>query len=109
MSLIGEFRSRARHVIGPVLAICAAGYFAYHAVQGERGLIALWHLKHKVETARSLVAESTARRRILEHQVSLLNRSSLDPDMLDERARFMLNYAYPDEVVIPTDPRATQP
>ena len=104
MSFIGEFRSRARHVIGPVLAICAVAYFAYHAVQGERGLIALWHLNTRIEAARTALAETSLRRRVLERRVKLLGRSSLDPDMLDERARIMLNYASPDEIVIFAEP-----
>ena len=40
MRLIGEIRHRARHVVGPFLGICAAAYFAYHAIQGDRGLMA---------------------------------------------------------------------
>ena len=33
--------------------------------------------------------------------MALLRTASLDPDMLDERARAMLNVAKPDEVVVP--------
>jgi cell division protein FtsB len=100
MSLFSEVRSRARHVVGPVLAICAVAYFAYHAVQGDRGLIALWHLSQRIEVARVQLGETSRQRSVLAHRVKLLNRSSLDPDMLDERARVMLNYGHPNETVI---------
>ena len=35
----------------------------------------------------------TAERKQWEHRVSLLRADKLDPDLLDERARAMLNYA----------------
>ncbi len=37
---------------------------------------------------------------ILERRVQLLRPDSLDPDMLEERARKVLNFAKKDEVVI---------
>ncbi len=100
MGLIAEIRSRSRHVVGPVLGICAAAYFAYHAVQGDRGLIAWWNLKHRVVNARDALTDITAHRKILEHRVSLLHPQSLDPDLLDERARLMLNYGHAEDVII---------
>ncbi|KKL88130.1 hypothetical protein LCGC14_1927810, partial [marine sediment metagenome] len=43
MGLIAELRGRARHIVGPVLVVCITGYFAYHVIQGDRGLIAWSH------------------------------------------------------------------
>jgi cell division protein FtsB len=104
MGLIAEFRARARHVIGPVLGFCAAGYFAYHVVHGDRGLIAWIDLQRKVEAMRAALARIEAERQTLENRVQLLHPQSLDPDLLEERARVMLNYGYPDDIVI-LDPR----
>ena len=100
MGLIVELRSRARHVVGPVLGICVSVYFAYHVVQGDRGLIAWWTLKQRVASAQQTLNEITARRKTLEHRVDLLHPDSLDPDMLDERARVMLNYGQPGDIII---------
>lgn len=100
MGLIVEIRARARHVVGPVLGICAVAYFAYHAVQGDRGLIAWVNLKQRVAAARADLDDLTAQREVLEHRVSLLHPESLDPDLLDERARLMLNYGHATDVVI---------
>jgi cell division protein FtsB len=36
--------------------------------------------------------------------VGLLRPDHLDPDLLDERARAVLNLAAPDEIVIPLTP-----
>jgi len=106
MGLIVEIRSRARHIVGPVLGICAVAYFAYHAVQGDRGLIAWVSLKQRVEASRAELDGITAQRKILEHRVSRLYPESLDPDLLDERARLMLNYGHATDIVILPGPAA---
>jgi cell division protein FtsB len=36
----------------------------------------------------------------MEQRVALLSNTSLDLDMLEERARVMLNFAHPDDLVI---------
>ncbi len=100
MSLLSEFRSRARHIIGPIVGIAAVGYFAFHAVNGERGLLVFRKLRIEVAEVRRLARDTAGERRVLENRVRLLEPRGLDPDMLEERARVMLNYGYPDEIVI---------
>ncbi|MBI2584264.1 MAG: septum formation initiator family protein [Rhodospirillales bacterium] len=100
MGLLQEIRARARHVVGPVLGVCAVGYFAYHVVHGDRGLIAWWNIKQRVDAAKSVLAQTRAERETLENRVHLMNPGSLDPDMLEERARLMLNYGYSNDIVI---------
>lgn len=105
MSLIVELRTRARDVIGPMLGVGAVVYFAYHAVNGDRGLMAWIELKDKVvaaETAAHAVAEE---RRAIANRVGLLHPEHLDPDMVEERARVMLNFAYAGDIVIMDKPR----
>ena len=91
--------------MGPFLGICAAAYFAYHAIQGDRGLMAWARLSLEVETSLGEREDLARRRGALEHRVKLLHPESLDPDILDpdildERARAMLNFGYPNELVI---------
>lgn len=93
-------RRRAGQLLGPTLGACLAIYFAYHAVQGERGMLSWWQLTQQVDTARATLAETSVRRAILEHRVSLMRPESLDRDMLDERARLMLNQVGKNEIVI---------
>lgn len=100
MGLLQEFRARARFVVGPVLGVCAVGYFAYHVVHGDRGLIAWWNLTQRVAAAEAVLAQTRAERETLEHRVHLMEPGSLDPDMLEERARLMLNYGHPDDIVV---------
>lgn len=100
MGLIAELRGRARHVIGPVLGVSAVIYFAYHAVNGERGLIAWLDLQRRIEAAETSHATVALQRGTLENRVRLLQPESLDADLLEERARAMLNYAYEDDLVV---------
>ena len=86
--------------IGPAIGAAIVGYFAYHAVQGDRGLIALSHLQSEIQQAQATLAQVSEQRIELEKRASLLRRDHLDPDMLDERARAVLNYSHPDDVII---------
>jgi cell division protein FtsB len=76
-------------------------YFGYHAIQGDRGLIAWWNLRYEIEKTDFELADVTAQKQALEHRVSLLRPDSLDRDMLEERVRLMLGSVAPDDVIIP--------
>ena len=100
MNLLREIRKRARLIAGPVLAISLFGYFAYHSVQGDRGMIAWIQLGQQVEIAQATLEKVSRDRSVLEHRARLLRPDNLDPDMLDERARQVLSLTHPDELVI---------
>ena len=100
MSSAYEIRRRARLIVGPVLGITLCAYFAYHLVQGDRGLTAWLRLTQQVRDARTTLAAVEAERMTLERRVNLLRPEHLDRDMLDERARSQLNLAQPNEIVI---------
>ena len=100
MGLVREFQRRSRQVFLPVMGVCLIGYFAYHTVQGERGLFALHHLGQEVARAEATLSAVRERRQQMAHRVSLLRPDNLDPDMLEERARAVLHLIRDDEVVI---------
>jgi cell division protein FtsB len=95
-----EFQRRLKSLAAQLLGACVAGYFIYHAVQGDRGILAWLRVNQQLEAAHHELAQSAAERTALERRVSLLSNSSLDLDMLEERARIMLNFSHPDDVVI---------
>ena len=100
MSILHDTNKRLKSLAVPFLGISAAVYFAYHIFQGDRGLLAWWKLQKQVAEA-EFTAETTDTRKVyLENRVRLLNPNSIDPDMLEERARLMLNYGHSNEVVI---------
>ena len=100
MRVLTELRLRSSHIIGPIIGVCLIVYFVYHAVQGDRGLIAFWQLSKQVTQAENTYSMLNQKRAELQNRVTLLNPYSLNSDMIDERARFMLGYTKPDEVVI---------
>lgn len=106
MSLLLELRRRALPVLGPAAGLCAIAYFAYHGINGDRGLIAWRALEQRVQTERAELARVQAERQLLEQRVQLLNPQSLDPDMLDEWARRTINYGLSGEIHILTNQKA---
>ncbi len=100
MMIFGEIRRRARHVVGPFLGLTAVVYFAYHTVQGDRGLLAWWRLNQDVKQAEEALARLQEVRDGLDKRARLLRPDYLDSDMLEERARVMLNMGRDDEIVI---------
>jgi cell division protein FtsB len=87
-------------VLLPVLGVCVVLYFAYHAVQGDRGIRSLLDYQTKVEQTHLQLAKIRTERKDLEHRVFLLRPDSLDPDLLEERARAVLNFADPNEIAV---------
>jgi len=104
MRLVDEIRRRARTITGPVLGISLVCYFAYHLFAGDRGLIAWMQLTQELRDAKATLLVLDTERQALERRVNLLEPEHLDPDMLDERARQVLNLAAPGEIVIPLNP-----
>lgn len=100
MTALVHMRGRLRQALIPILGSVLVVYFSYHMVQGNHGLIAYINLKSKVEQAEARYAEVHAERLDLEHRVALLRPDNLDPDMLEERARTVLDFVRPDEIVI---------
>jgi cell division protein FtsB len=105
MLIIKEIRRRARHVVGPFLGLTLVVYFAYHTVQGDRGLMAWWQLNQDVKQAEETLAQLEDTRATLDRRAVLLRPDHLDPDMLEERARLMLNMGRDDEVVVLRPPQ----
>ncbi len=91
---------RPRQILAPIIFATVFGYFGYHLVNGDRGLLAMAHLQREVLIAEQNLAEAEATRKIWERRVAALRNQSLDPDMLDERARVLLNYARKDDIIV---------
>ncbi len=91
---------RLRSFIFPLLACGVGGYFGYNLEIGDHGLTARADLERRKEVLEGELAGLADVKTRLERDVALLRPESLDPDMLDERARAILNLAYPDDLVI---------
>lgn len=84
----------------PGLLLAAAVYFTHHALYDAHGLRRLMSLSDEVARREAELSEIRARREALESRVKALYNQSLDPDLLDERARTVLGLGRTDEIVI---------
>jgi cell division protein FtsB len=88
-------------VLPPALFLSLVGYFLWNASQGDRGWRAYEARMRQFETVQKERDQVDAERRVWERRVAALRSERLDPDMLDERARAMLNLAEPSDIVVP--------
>lgn len=75
-------------------------YFLFHGISGERGLLKLLYLRSEISAAQKIADSYRLQKEKLEERVKLLSSSSLDLDLLDERARIVLNLVSADEFII---------
>jgi cell division protein FtsB len=97
-------RNRFRAVLNALalytIAAALIGYFGVNAYDGNYGLRAKQDLDLQIgELTQELTALKTERT-TWERRVALLRPQSIDPDMLDERARTLLNYTDPRDLTL---------
>ncbi len=104
MGLFLELQNRLRHsgiwIFGALLLV----YFAFHAVNGERGLLKYLYLRQEIVEAEKIARNYNLQKLKLEEKVKHLSNTSLDLDLLEERARVVLNFAASDEFIILDEP-----
>ncbi len=81
------------------MAAAMIGYFWVNAYTGRYGLNAQQQLDKEIVSLTSQLAKLKQERAYDEHHVSLLRSDRIDPDMLDERARYQLDYVNPHDLV----------
>ena len=86
------------------MAAGMVGYFGVNAYTGKYGLNARQELDQEIIALTSELARLKKERSEGEQRVSLLRSDRVDPDMLDERARFQLDYANPHDLVRMNNP-----
>jgi cell division protein FtsB len=97
-------RNRFRAVLNALalytIAAALIGYFGVNAYDGNYGLRAKQDLDQQIAQLSGELATLKVERAGWERRVSLLKAESIDPDMLDERARVLLNYADPRDLTL---------
>lgn len=97
-------RKRLRTVLNALalytIAALVIGYFGVNAYTGNRGLRAKQDLDQQIAQLTGELAALKSERARWERRVALLKPESLDPDMLDERARAILNLAHSDDLIM---------
>lgn len=99
-----QSRSRLRSIVATLaLHLGAAGmigYFAYHAYSGDHGIVAKRNYEQELQRLEAELSDLKAQRAAIEHKVSLLAATRLDPDMLDEQGRRQLNFIHAKDLVL---------
>ncbi|MDF2965199.1 MAG: Septum formation initiator [Rickettsiaceae bacterium] len=93
----GNLKYKALSLNGLILLLLT--YFIFHALYGDRGVIAYFKLNQRIEKSLSELEMARLERLELEHRVNLLRPQSLDTDALDEIARKTLGVSHPKEQV----------
>jgi cell division protein FtsB len=96
-------RTRLKSILTGLALYTIAGlmvsYFGVKAYTGKYGLNARQELDQGIIALTSELARLKKERAEGEQRVSLLRSNRVDPDMLDERARFQLDYANSRDLV----------
>ena len=91
----------ARKAALPAACIAVMGYFAFHAISGNTGLIAWQGYKAQHAAIAAQAVQVAAEKATLARQVALLDPRHVDRDLADELVRRDLGVVRPDEVIIP--------
>jgi cell division protein FtsB len=75
-------------------------YFSWHYYYGSRNLAVLGRTENKVLELRAELKKEIDTRQRLESKVALLRPEHIDPDLLDEVARRILDYGSPNELSV---------
>jgi len=81
------------------IAAAMVGYFGVNGYTGKYGLNARQELDQEIIALTSELARLKQERIEGEKRVSLLRADRVDPDMLDERVRYQLDFANPRDLV----------
>jgi cell division protein FtsB len=83
-----------------VLSAMLIGYFGVNAYTGDHGLRAREELDRQIAALNKQLDEATSERDLWERRVKLLKSDSVDPDMLDERGRGLLDFVDPRDLIL---------
>lgn len=87
-----------------VMAALLIGYFGVNAFNGNHGLKARQDIDRQIASLSQELTRLQSDRSQWERRIALLRSNNIDPDMLDERARALLDYAGADDLVMMVKP-----
>jgi cell division protein FtsB len=94
-------RQRILQAMGLYAAAAALiAYFGFHAYHGERGIHAKQQFIAQIDDLNGQLATLRKERTEVARRVALLQSDAIDPDMLDERAREILNFVDQRDLVL---------
>src|SRR5271170_3890833 len=86
-----------------VVAALLIGYFWVNAYNGNHGLRAKQDIDQQIAALTAELDSLQIERGVWQRRIELLKPPAIDRDMLDQRARELLGYAAPDELILRID------
>ena len=86
-------------MVVPAITLAVVGYFGFHTMWGNRGILVLEDTQAKLGIHQVQLAQLRDTRARLEHRIGLMNQS--DPDLVEELARGQLMDGAPNQVALP--------
>jgi len=97
----GQKPQTLRQIMLFAVLVAMTAYVAADAVRGPHGLVANRMLRTKITAMKRDLAALKAQRARLERDAELLGpKAASQPDLLDEQARALLDFARPTDIVI---------
>jgi cell division protein FtsB len=100
MVFLEEMRRRAPAILGPVLGIAVTAYFIYHAIEGDRGIVAGREIARQLSGAKQGLTAVEGERDAMQHKVAGLEPDHVDRDLLDQQIRQNLDLVAPNEIIV---------
>jgi cell division protein FtsB len=95
---------RVRAILYPLFLYCVsgavAGYFVWHAVNGERGLKTKDEYEQRIAMLREQLRGLKEERAVWDHKISLMKGEAIDRDLLDDEARSLLGRVDRNDLVV---------
>lgn len=98
--MLRAIRNRLRALAPPVIFLAITYYFGWNTVHGKSGLEAQHAQQLALAQAQAHHLAVAAEKAAWATRIADLNGQSIQPDMLDEQARAVLNLANPQDMVI---------
>ena len=98
-----------RSLLITTLLIAFMGYLGFNVIGGQFGIESQKQMRVDIETLKAQSATLQAEIDSYRHRTSLFDAAKLDPEILTERARALLQMAQPDDLVVMTDARTGLP
>lgn len=98
--MLRDIKYRLRGFVVPVLFMALTYYFGWNAIHGKSGLQA--QAAERIALAAEQQNADQIHQKLLlwQTRVAALSNQAIQPDMLNEEARYVLNLADPNDLVV---------
>ena len=104
-----RFRAIALPLLLYSLSGATGAYFVWHAAHGGRGLEVKAQYKRQMKDLTGELASLQAEKAVWSRRVELMRGGTIDRDILDEEARFVLGRLNRDDLVVLLPPAGDRP